>query len=228
MVSSARSLLGGVHYEWNDLVRAETVLTEVGPASGAADVYPLACVLEASVRPGEADALIESALRAYSEPGDVAGLALARATEALVALWRGRLEPALLWATGARPERIRPWASGSLPCLICGQILIADPSLAHLDRARELLDLLDRTADATNDRRLRIRVLAQRALWLEAAGLGEDALKTLREALDLAEPGGFTRLFLDLGPALKSLLARLPDDGMYVERIRRGFDAESE
>jgi len=49
-------------------------------------------------------------------------------------------------------------------------------------------------------------------LALEAQGQSEQALDTLREAVDLAQPGGWLRVFVDLGPRMEALLGRLARD----------------
>src|SRR5262249_6498627 len=77
------------------------------------------------------------------------------------------------------------------------------------------------------DERLRALVLA--ALALDARGDEAQALQRLDDALALAEPGGYIRLFLDEGPAMARLLARagaqdaLPD---YLAQLLAAFEAE--
>ncbi len=49
------------------------------------------------------------------------------------------------------------------------------------------------------------------------------------KAVALAEPGGFIRVFIDLGAAVKPLLARLKKEGTapaYIDRILSAFDEE--
>jgi LuxR family maltose regulon positive regulatory protein len=52
------------------------------------------------------------------------------------------------------------------------------------------------------------------------------ALETLEQALRLAQPGGFIRVFVDMGPAMARLLAQLmvvDDLRDYVVQIRSAF-----
>jgi LuxR family maltose regulon positive regulatory protein len=69
-------------------------------------------------------------------------------------------------------------------------------------------------------------VLARQALVDSALGDQPAALRALREALDLAEPGGAVRAFVDLGPKIAHLLASLSEqDGPsdFLGRVLRAF-----
>jgi len=57
--------------------------------------------------------------------------------------------------------------------------------------------------------RFQIEVLALQALLYDSRGEGSAALKRLAKALGLAEPGGFIRPFVDLGPPMVDLLKKL-------------------
>ena len=78
------------------------------------------------------------------------------------------------------------------------------------------------------DLQLAIRVL--QALAYHAGQQTSEALACLNEALQLAEPHGFLRLFLDEGPALERLLTEYKSRGHgtgYVDRILAAFKAEA-
>lgn len=64
--------------------------------------------------------------------------------------------------------------------------------------------------------RFQIEVLALQALLYDSRGEGSAALKRLAKALGLAEPGGFIRLFIDLGPQMADLLKRLIKQNVAV------------
>jgi LuxR family maltose regulon positive regulatory protein len=54
-------------------------------------------------------------------------------------------------------------------------------------------------------------------------------LNALEQAVTLAQPGGFVRVFVDLGPALIELLERLARRGCataYIEQLLAAFAAE--
>lgn len=75
-----------------------------------------------------------------------------------------------------------------------------------LDAAAALIDRM--LVEATGGGRLRsvIELSAMHAIVRAAMADGDGAALSIREALSLAEPEGFVRLFLDLGPALVPLL----------------------
>jgi len=74
--------------------------------------------------------------------------------------------------------------------------------------------------------RVLIDVLGLQSLVHFAQGDESEALKKLVEALDLAEPGGFIRPFLDLGPEMADLLGRLVKQNptlKYARHILESF-----
>jgi LuxR family maltose regulon positive regulatory protein len=76
---------------------------------------------------------------------------------------------------------------------------------------------------------IRISVLALQALLDSTEGHESQALEALSHSIALAAPGGFIRLFVDLGTALKPLLQKLAQRGvapMYLTEILAAFEAE--
>jgi LuxR family transcriptional regulator, maltose regulon positive regulatory protein len=77
----------------------------------------------------------------------------------------------------------------------------------------------------------RLKVLVLQALALQAQGDQSLAVELLLEALTLAEPGGYIRLFVDEGAAMAHLLAvaqlegRMPD---YIGRVLAVWKAEQQ
>jgi LuxR family maltose regulon positive regulatory protein len=71
-----------------------------------------------------------------------------------------------------------------------------------------------------------IEVLALQALLDDAQDDQVGALDKLERAIHLAEPGGFMRTFVDLGPPMANLLMRLGQQGVsqdYVAQILKAF-----
>ena len=96
-----------------------------------------------------------------------------------------------------------------------------DPSaaLARLEPYRQQVE-----AKNWQDERLKVMVL--QAVALQAYGKKDLALKLLGEALALAEPGGFIRLFVDEGLPMAQLLAEAAARGMmpdYVAKLLAAF-----
>ena len=75
-----------------------------------------------------------------------------------------------------------------------------------------------------------METLALKAVLSERAGEGDLALEQLGRAVSLAEPGGFIRVFLDIGPELIPMFNHLDLKGgtlQYVGRILAAFQLSS-
>jgi LuxR family transcriptional regulator, maltose regulon positive regulatory protein len=76
-------------------------------------------------------------------------------------------------------------------------------------------------AQRTFSVRFQIEILALRALALETQGKAVAACDALQQAVELARPGGFIRVFVDLGPRMQTVLLRLAGQGFAAEAVRR-------
>ncbi|MFL7870518.1 MAG: LuxR C-terminal-related transcriptional regulator [Anaerolineales bacterium] len=74
-----------------------------------------------------------------------------------------------------------------------------------------------------------LRAMILQTVALHAHGEGEQAIQVLEEALALAEPGGFIRIFLDEGSPMAVLLSKISIQGImpnYVSKLLEAFEAE--
>jgi LuxR family maltose regulon positive regulatory protein len=104
-----------------------------------------------------------------------------------------------------------------------------DPALALLDRLRSLAERQGRVGSV-------LEVDALRAVAIAAGGDATSALAALSEALALAQPEGYVRVFVDEGVEMSALLVRLvaakrddeawaePARLAYVGRLMRAFE----
>ena len=84
-------------------------------------------------------------------------------------------------------------------------------------------------AKGWQDERLKVMVL--QAVALQAHGEQEKAVQLLCDALALAEPGGFIRLFVDEGRPMAQLLSAAEATGMvpdYLGKLLAVFEAEEQ
>ena len=90
--------------------------------------------------------------------------------------------------------------------LVLVRVLLArgDP-----DRALRLLERLETLAESQGRIESLIQIRALRAVTLQSAGNHRGALTVLADALSLARPEGYVRVFTDEGPALSALLRSL-------------------
>jgi LuxR family maltose regulon positive regulatory protein len=78
-----------------------------------------------------------------------------------------------------------------------------------VNEARDRLSQLEEAMSRIHRRHVCLDVLALEALAYRKLGDEPTALAKLRAALDIAEPGGWVRNFVDLGAPMRDLLERL-------------------
>ena len=104
------------------------------------------------------------------------------------------------------------------------RVLLADPADApRVQQGAALLERLQAAAEKGGRGGRLLEILILRALVLQRGGRTDDALDTLRRAVDLAEPEGYVRIFADEGEQLARLLAALAKRGAedpYLRRLR--------
>ena len=230
--------MGELLYEWNDLDGAVHHFTQgidLGNRSGSFDI----------LFPGRAAlALVRQAM------GDTQG-ALEVIQEGERAIRTINLPPYMLDQQAAFGARVR-LAQGDLATaarLLEERAIGADDAvniqneLEHLVLARVLLardevhaalDLLERlrsAAETTGRMGSKIEVLVLQALTYKARDDESRALVTLGRALELAEPGGYVRTFLDEGAPmadlLRSALTKAISPG-YASRLLGAFGSSAE
>lgn len=116
-------------------------------------------------------------------------------------------------------------------------LVLARVFLARRDPAGALriLQRLDTLAESQGRTESLIEVRALRAVALQASGDHAGGLEMLRDALSLAQPEGYIRIFVDEGPTMAALLrslvtarqrsrvSELPGGGEHLTRILRAF-----
>ena len=223
--------LGLYHYQCNDLSAAEQHLLPLVMRPHASDAscflnsaVLLARIRQAQNRPQEAreivDALLSFALEIRSEPT----LQGARAFQAELALRQGRLAEAYHWAETSGVFVPRPAPHAHVPALTQALILLVQDTPASRQQARQLLAQMADYYTSIHYTVVRIRILALQAMLHYAEGDEQQALATLEKSIVLAEPGGFLRLFVDLGPQLEPLFTALARRGVsptYLAAIVR-------
>jgi LuxR family maltose regulon positive regulatory protein len=149
-----------------------------------------------------------------------------RSLRARLQLLQGDLEGAGQWAdtfTDPPPDQALMWLEE--PQVTRARILVARGTDADLQSALQILDILKEIVDRTHNTRYKIEILALRAVALDAQGETGQADTTLMQALDLARPGGFIRVFVDLGKPMYRMLRRLVKQGHSVQTINHILSA---
>jgi LuxR family maltose regulon positive regulatory protein len=208
--------LGQILLEWNDLEAAESTLRkglELSQLTADSDMQMSAHVALAYLQQARgqvADALATS----YQAERLKADAAIQR-----VRLWlmQGELNAAMQWAEGRQLTHEREAESLVLARVLIAQRLAAPmSSIASLPDLEPLLQFLERqlqVAEAAGRVERRIELLVLQALARQAEQDVSGALISLEQALALAEPGGYVRLFVNEGEPMRGLLQRIKAGG---------------
>ena len=227
-------MLSSVAYERNDLTAAEAHakalegLRYVGrPMAYLQSAFIYASICQARGQPDQAQRQLELAFDFLRETRSEGLVPLAQGFQAELAARQGDPGAARHWATTIGPFlplTLMPYFYA--PQLTLPKILLAQDTPASREQAAEVLSRLHAFVTATHNTRFTIEVLALQALLHETQGDERAALVLLEQAVLLAEPGGFIRLFVDLGPRLARLFTRLRQanvDSGYTGQILQAF-----
>ena len=205
--------LGEVAYQRNELDTALRHVTEgIALCRHSAYTPPLATGLITLAWIRQANGDPAGALAAIGEagnasPGPLRPLNPVPAQQARLLLAQGDLAAAARWTqeNGLAADD-QPDYSREPEYLVLARVLLAQdrprPALALLDRLHATAAAQDRTGSV-------IEAGALRALALAAIGDADRAVAVLAEALTLACPQGYVRVFADEGPPMAALLGRL-------------------
>ena len=91
------------------------------------------------------------------------------------------------------------------------------------NQALQLLTRLRQAAEDGGRTGSVIEILALKALAQQALGATKQALITIEQALSLAEPEGYIRLFVDEGRPMEKLLKRMKDEGGRMNGGAKGL-----
>jgi LuxR family maltose regulon positive regulatory protein len=205
-------------YEWNDLEAAERSLREgldLLRRGGIGEHFGNMHAVLAQIRQAQGDragarSAIQQAIQ-IAERARIRRLSIqALAYQTRIRLAQGGLELARRWAHDYRQtggtEYLREFED-----LTLARVMLAD---GQADEALVLLDSLLRAAEAAGRGGRVIEVLALRALARQAHGHTTRAVDDLARALELAEPEGFVRTFVDEGEPMAALLRQAASRGI--------------
>jgi LuxR family maltose regulon positive regulatory protein len=239
-VTWSQLYLGACYYQRNELADAEKYLQPLvaQPYLSQANCFLNSAVLLARIRqrqgqPEEAQQIAQVMTSFALEMNSEVLLLVARALQAELAWRQGRLAEASQWAAQRAAQSGTSWRVPLpypyVPSLVLARILVAQNTLSSRQQARELLTQLDDYYGSIHFTAIHISLLALLALLHSAEGDEPQALAALSRSIALAEPGGFIRLFVDLGLELKPLLRKLAQQGVsprYLADLLAAFEAE--
>jgi LuxR family maltose regulon positive regulatory protein len=236
VLSCAVHFKAAIHYDQNELSAVDDDLRVLLHKKAIAnpEMYALSLAIQGAAQ--EADGNSDGAAKALEAMHGFAFgtknphlIALSEAFSAELAVRQGRMAEALIWADQYNPESFVPMYAFFSPTMCLAKILVLDDSAASHKRAQALLPKLEDHLAKIHNKRFLIETLALRALLSVKTGDANHAVEQLGRAVSLAQPGGFIRLFVDLGPELIPPLNRLDLKGeklQYVSRILQAFQSE--
>lgn len=220
-------------YQRNDLAAAEmhanfvqTQRHAVHRNSVVQSVIVLAATQQAQGNPDAARRTLDHLREHLAEIRSEALLPLIRAFGAELAAQQGDLATAGQWVATVGPQiPLGITAFSYAPQLTLPKILLRIDTPASRQQAAAALTRLHAFVTATHNTRFTIDVLALQSLYHHAEGNEPAALHALEQAVTLARPGGFIRVFVDLGPAMHRLLARLAQCSNATDYIQQVLNA---
>jgi len=230
-------LFSSAAYQRNDLTAAEAHARIVEdmrylgrPMAYLQSAFIYASICQARGLPEQARQKLDLAFDFLRETRSDGLLPLAQAFQAELAVRQGDFGAANHWATTAGlyvPSRAMSYFCP--PQLTLPKILLAQDTPESRAQAAEVLSGLHAFVTSIHNTRFTIEVLVLEALLDHLRGDRQSAVAALDQAVALAQPGGFVRVFVDLGPAVANLLRRLVPSSAardYVDQILRAFPAE--
>jgi LuxR family maltose regulon positive regulatory protein len=98
------------------------------------------------------------------------------------------------------------------------------------ERRMQAFDILNRLkdfAESSHNKNYLIKILVWEALFQKSSGDEVSALSALKQALNLAKPGGFVRLFMAQEPCLSNLLQKLDNHhNPFIEQISNTLEED--
>jgi LuxR family maltose regulon positive regulatory protein len=212
-------------YEWNRIEEIERLVDEYGLLEPPLQI-PYVCVdlynLQARLHLLKND--LADAQSVLDKAAEMIGTsfiwsALSRQTESLqVSLWlqSGDLPLAVAWDSAPLDKD-----ADRFPFLCESRLISRTRILIAQGRWKEGLALLDQlraSADSGGRRGSLVEIRVLMALALEAASQTNESLNELAAALELAESESYVRTFIDEGPAMARLLAKLAGEAKSPQR----------
>jgi ATP/maltotriose-dependent transcriptional regulator MalT len=195
----------------------------------AHSTFALALTYQASGRADRAIEIVDSAVERALESHNIDLMITVKSFKAELALRQGHLWEASHWAQDFDPDPLMPAYRFYVPHITLAKVLLAQEIYESFHKAADLLSRLHDFYVSTHNMRFLIEVLALQAVLCHSQGDKTAALKALEHAVKLALPGGFIRLFVDLGPHVEYLLKRLVEHNVvtsYVGRLLSAFRQE--
>ncbi len=204
-----------VHYFWNDLetaaqhfIQAVEMRYNLHTRAAIDSLAGLTLCYQYSGQPDQARSTLALLLEFVQDINDPAYLSVALSCQAHLALLQGDTISAVQWLQTAdlgNDANVMFYWIESPPITLC-RVLITQGTEASLQQALDLLQEYLQTLETQYNTRQLIDVLVLQALAYQKGSQSDQALAALEQAINLAEPGGWIRPFVEAGPELIPLI----------------------
>jgi LuxR family maltose regulon positive regulatory protein len=227
---------GSGYYQQNHLAEAEQHFDAVveqryvsHPISFVQGAIGLAKTYQAQGKPDKANQTLTLAIQFCLEMDYVPQVLILNAFLAELSLLQGQIAKAEAWLELVDPNLpLQMMPNFFDQQLTLPKVLLAQNTPASLQQAVGVLSRLNDFVTATHNTVFLIEVLALQALLYDALGDRPAAFEALSQSVLLAQPGGFIRMFVDLGPRMANLLNQLSNHDVvpdYIGQILGAFPA---
>jgi LuxR family maltose regulon positive regulatory protein len=223
----AHYFLACVYYQCNDLDSAQYHAQQTfgqrhvnHVSANVISSFIMVLVRQARGRPDAANETLALAADYAMEIRSPTLMLVVQSFQAEIAVMQGRAREWNQWAEQANVT-LQPAAMPFFyaPLLTIPKVLLAAGAPGYQMRVDSCLRQLHEFAEFTHNKRILIEVLALEAMLHDADDDEQAAFAALEQSLALAQPGGFIRLYVDLGPQMAGLLRRLPQRELHTAYI---------
>jgi LuxR family maltose regulon positive regulatory protein len=154
-------------------------------------------------------------------------LSLAQSCQTRLSLLRGNVNPAVDWSRSVEdpPVAAELFSWFEATSITQARVLIADGSEQSLLKAVKQIQSVRDLCEKNRFTCQTIEVTVLQSLLFEKQGHSDAALKSLEEAIVMAEPGGWVRPFIELGRPMAELLGRFVRQKGRTDYVHRILDA---
>lgn len=228
-----RFLLSCVHYHRNELAEAEALLKLIIEQRYQSQVncviqsaFCLALIYQAQGRPDEANKLTEFASQYALEMRSTILMPAILLFEVQLALHRGQIaDAAQRLKHRTLPEKLPYSIFIYNPYATMVKVHLALGTPDHLSQAEGILTKLHQHAETVHNTPQQLESLALKALLADARQDQRAAFMHLEQALLMAQPEGYVRIFADLGVRMSDLLTRFHSRRVSPKYVRRIISA---
>ena len=214
--NNVRFHLGAIHYLRNEFADAKYYLADIMRDRAFSEAVhlvqasgTLGFIYLSEGRVEDATRLVESVIDGAYNLHEGYPVATRDSLLVELALRRGAVDEARRLSAGVNFDLRPPNWFLYTPQLTPLKLLLAEGTDRGVNEARDRLSQLEEAMSRINRRNVCVDVLALEALAYRQLGDEPTALAKLLAALDMAEPGGWVRNFVDLGAPMRDLLERL-------------------